>query len=510
MSEQDNHQSKYRELRSICKYYIESYNALYRLKTQKEEDLNSIYEMIKTNLIDSKIVPAQNIIRDIFNCILYNNRYTKSYLALAKRIFDEYKVKEVDASYYVSRCVFYKEYGIKLRRYDFYHESYLKNLDILSENTIYRAIMNDDLEQFILFTERETFDKDEKLISDLYPCHTSLGYSLLELCCYYGSVDCFKLLRSKFNSEITRTCLECSFLSGNPDIMSECMKYQKPNEKCMEYAIISHNIDFVTFLMNEYNIQISLYYCLECNDIDSFLVYFDQTNDIGQCFLYSIKFGIPSICEYFLSHGANINAKNQFEDTVLQIAVNNNNKEIVELFIKYGADVNEKNIDGETALHIAVANNYKEIAEILIINGADINEKDNDGKTALHKAAINNSKDVIELLLSYGLNINEKDNDGETALHIAVANNYKEIAEILIINGADINEKDNDGKTALHKAAINNSKDVIELLLSHGLNINEKDNDGETALQKAVKFNSKEAAEILRPHGANIEKCVIL
>ena len=41
------------------------------------------------------------------------------------------------------------------------------------------------------------------------------------------------------------------------EIMSECLKYQNPNEKCMEYAIISHNIDFVTFLMNEYIVAYS-------------------------------------------------------------------------------------------------------------------------------------------------------------------------------------------------------------------------------------------------------------
>ncbi|KAI5550271.1 protein ubiquitination, partial [Trichomonas vaginalis G3] len=53
--------------------------------------------------------------------------------------------------------------------------------------------------------------------------------------------------------------------------MSECLKYQKPNEKCMEYAIISHNIDFVTFLMNEYNMEIDLDYCGWYNNLESFL-----------------------------------------------------------------------------------------------------------------------------------------------------------------------------------------------------------------------------------------------
>ena len=42
------------ELQSICKYYIDLYNALYLLKTENDEELNKIYNMIKTELINSK------------------------------------------------------------------------------------------------------------------------------------------------------------------------------------------------------------------------------------------------------------------------------------------------------------------------------------------------------------------------------------------------------------------------------------------------------------------------
>ncbi|EAX99259.1 hypothetical protein TVAG_112750 [Trichomonas vaginalis G3] len=170
--------------------------------------------------------------------------------------------------------------------------------------------MYNDLERFISFTEREGFDKDQRLQSKLYP-HIYETYSLLELCCYHGAVDCFKLLRTKFNSEITQTCLVFSFLSGNPEIMSECLKYQKPSIVCMEYAIISHNIDFVTFLMNEYNMDIGLINCGVHKNLESFLVYFDQTNNINKCFVYSPLFNILSLWEYFISHGANINGKDE-------------------------------------------------------------------------------------------------------------------------------------------------------------------------------------------------------
>ncbi|EAY03067.1 hypothetical protein TVAG_171650 [Trichomonas vaginalis G3] len=260
MSDQIIHPNNFSELRSKYKYYIDSYNALYQLKTENEEELNSIYKMIKTQLIDSKKHLPRNVIRAILNIIPYNNRYTKPYLTLAKLIYDDYHIKEVNNIEPISNFLFCKEYNINLDKSQYFTAIHSENLDIHTENTIYRAIIFNDLERFITFTQRDGFDKEHQLISSLYPLSFA-GCTLLELCCYHGAVDCFKFLRTEFNSGITLTCLHFSFLGGNPDIMSECLKYQTPNFKCMEYAIISHNIDFVTFLMNEYKIDIDLSVC---------------------------------------------------------------------------------------------------------------------------------------------------------------------------------------------------------------------------------------------------------
>ncbi|EAX91458.1 hypothetical protein TVAG_078960 [Trichomonas vaginalis G3] len=162
MSNQDIHPNKFSELRSIYKYYIDSYNALYQLKTDKEEELISIYKMIKTELIDSKKHLPKFIIKDILNIITYNNRYAKSYLFLAK-------LKEVPNTKRISKFLFYKEYGIKLDNYEDFEEIKYVNIDIHSENTIYRAIMNDDKDRFIFFIESDGFDVNQALKSNLYP-----------------------------------------------------------------------------------------------------------------------------------------------------------------------------------------------------------------------------------------------------------------------------------------------------------------------------------------------------
>ncbi|EAX91410.1 hypothetical protein TVAG_312970 [Trichomonas vaginalis G3] len=261
---------EYSELRNIYAYYINSFNALYQLKTRNDEEINSIYEMIKTNLIDSKKYLPENIVKDIFNIIPYNNRYTKSYLKLAKLIFDEYNVKTVIDTPNVFSSLFYKEYGINLNKSNEIENTELENLEIFPENSIYNAIMDNDLKRFISFTERDGFNEDQRLNCKFYP-HSVDGYSLLELCCYYGAVDCFKFLRTKFDSEITLLCLKdtltcqifCAYeevmldMSYKPEILATYLKLFK-----LQYTLIfkNKNILFRNYIIILCEIYIKTYF----------------------------------------------------------------------------------------------------------------------------------------------------------------------------------------------------------------------------------------------------------
>lgn len=54
--------------------------------------------------------------------------------------------------------------------------------------------------------------------------------------------------------------------------------------------------------------------------------------------------------------------------------------------LKGGADINARNNSNQTALYVAIDTGRKEIAKWLIENGADVNAKDKDGNTALDYA----------------------------------------------------------------------------------------------------------------------------
>ncbi|EAY02959.1 hypothetical protein TVAG_337590 [Trichomonas vaginalis G3] len=271
-----------------------------------------------------------------------------------------------------------------------------------------------------------------KLTSVFYPKRYNQyilsEYSLIELCCYHGSVRCFKYLLSEFKSEITHFSLELSFLSGKPDIINECLKYQEPNYESMKYAIISHNIDFVCFLMNEYHLSIIDDLCLKFNNIQAFLILLDQTNEFSKCFLTMLNFRLKPLVKYFIQHGVKVNAIPR-DKTTLKIAIKINCYDLFKYHVLNGACINGEYKNGRSPLHIAAKCNSIKILQSLISLGANINSKDDNGKTALHYAVIHNCKEAVELLISLDANIHLKDKDRKPAIHYAKGNN--EIVKLL-------------------------------------------------------------------------------
>ncbi|EAY13541.1 ankyrin repeat protein, putative [Trichomonas vaginalis G3] len=499
--------SHYNELMSTYKNYCNAFDSLYQLKTKDENEIAAIYKNLKVHLIDSNKYPPNHIISDISFISKYKNLCMKSFLAIAKQIFDEYHPNTFVNIYYAFDYLFYKEYGIVLQESNKrkFKECETKNYssDIHEANTIYRAIMDDDKELFISLIERCEFDKKQKLKNDLYPPNKD-GYSYLELCCYYGSVDCFKFLITKFHSKITQQCLHLSFLGGNQEILSECLKCQRPTKECMRYAIASHNIDFVSFLNNEYDIKIDVDYCRLFNNLHALLVYLDQTNDIDTCFVVSPIFHLLSLCKYFISHGAKIDAKYSIKSTPLHLAVLSNSKEIVEFLISHGANIKAKDGQDDTPLHYAALLDCKEAAEVLISHGADIDAKNDFSETPLHYAAGKNSKEIAEVLLVHGANINAGKILGETPLHVAAENNSVEAIKVLISHGGNVNIRNGIKGIPLHCASKSNNKEMVEFLISRDANINAGNGIGDTPLHVVVKDNNKEMAEFLISHGANI------
>ena len=75
---------------------------------------------------------------------------------------------------------------------------------------------------------------------------------------------------------------------------------------------------------------------------------------------------------------------------------------VIEILIAEGANVQAKNIYNNTALMNAVRSGQTDVVELLVREGADINARARNGQTALKLAADSLRKDVVAVLTDYG------------------------------------------------------------------------------------------------------------
>ena len=112
-----------------------------------------------------------------------------------------------------------------------------------------------------------------------------------------------------------------------------------------------------------------------------------------------------------IDKGADVNAKNDNEETPLHLAAYQNNPKIIELLVENGADINAKGCFSEmTPLMIAAQNSDNStIIETMIKLGASVNEKNMGDISVVDYAAYKNKNPaILETLLKYGGNINDE------------------------------------------------------------------------------------------------------
>lgn len=88
--------------------------------------------------------------------------------------------------------------------------------------------------------------------------------------------------------------------------------------------------------------------------------------------------------------------------------------------IAYGTDLNSKDAYGSTPLNIASTFGKTDIAIVLIDQGADINTRNADGGTALHTAAFFCRTEIVEALLKAGADKTIRNQYQSTALETAI------------------------------------------------------------------------------------------
>ena len=263
----------------------------------------------------------------------------------------------------------------------------------------------------------------------------------------------------------------------------------------------------------------------------------DEYKQYRRSFRYALKSGNLAQCaKKLLESGGDINSKDVEGVTILYIASQAGDYELVQWLVEHGADVNEKTLDGDlfsyvnkklektnrqggdAALQIAVKSGNLDIAKYLIEHGADSQdvlisaaelgnleriqwpiEQDanilKNGESALYSAAEYDNWEIVQWLVEQGVNL-------QTALNPTAENGNLEMVQWLVKKGADINAKMDDGETALHAASKNGHWETAQWLIENGADINAKDMNGKTVLIYAAQKEQFALIPWLIEHGA--------
>ena len=197
-----------------------------------------------------------------------------------------------------------------------------------------------------------------------------------------------------------------------------------------------------------------------------------------------IKFEVKNFGEVFTG-------SRSAELTVLMMAIQNGDKEIVQLLLDKGADPNIKTSEG-TALIFA---RDKEIIQLLLDKGADPNTKDG-GRSPLMLAR---DKEIAQLLIEKGADPNLQGQMGTTLMYVLFVKNNP-VAQLLLENGVDPNTETKNG-TALIKAAHAGNAEGVQLLIDWGVEIKSESESVKFAFTQAVSHGHIEVVKIFLKYG---------
>lgn len=235
------------------------------------------------------------------------------------------------------------------------------------------------------------------------------------------------------------------------------------------------------------------------------------------------------ILEYLLSRGANVEGNSKCNSPLI-VSVDRSHNMATYLLIKSGAKVNYvRKSDGVTPLYIACRYGQPKVVSMLLSAGADPHLRTVTGDSPLHIAIENSNVAIVKLLLTHCPHLIDN-----SLLTTVIEKGQPELTDLLLSKGADVDycdtalfhqvcKKDNislvkillkwgrnpnsrgkDGNTVLHNAVSTENIPLIKLLLAAGTQVNIRNDEENTPLHVAIKRNNLEIVKLLVEGGANL------
>ena len=211
--------------------------------------------------------------------------------------------------------------------------------------------------------------------------------------------------------------------------------------------------------------------------------------------------------EFFVRHGADVNAKNDWNETALTEAARHGSSRIVQTLISHGANI-EHPADGEwTPLLQGVRDGRTEVVQILLQHGANKEAPLKNGNTSLAEAGVRFHFNIARMLIEAGSSIETLDSTRCTPLLRAAFKGDEAMVRWLLNRGASKEARDKNGSNAVFfataTAIVSGQTNTLKTLLEFGISVDTKGNNNYTSVSLAAQQGDYDCVKLLLDAGAD-------
>ncbi len=191
--------------------------------------------------------------------------------------------------------------------------------------------------------------------------------------------------------------------------------------------------------------------------------------------------GFYPIVQYLISKGADVNKKDNNNETVLMFAINAvpPNLEFIQMLLDAGADISAHNLGGATAVTVSILKKNLAVVKLLM-------------DSCLKKLRTDNQQQIVQTIEKAYLSTQ----DCSRALDVALADGHHEVATALLICGASL-DFGNHVQTPLFTACANKDIHSVELMLRRKVNLELGNKYQQTPLMMACNEGSLPIVKLL-------------
>ncbi|XP_058803919.1 ankyrin-1-like [Phymastichus coffea] len=231
----------------------------------------------------------------------------------------------------------------------------------------------------------------------------------------------------------------------------------------------------------------------------------------GKTYLHlAVEAQFTDVVVLLIERGADVNAKTNENESVIQLAFQANNEKIIHLLLQCDIDLSAQDFFGNTPLHYAVNFLNISIIQKVLNKGANVNIRNKDGMTPLDfmitKYDFSLARKTIEWMnkMSPGITFNCAEIcQEELYVNDTIKNKLIDAVKILLENGSKINSCCTNSKlTPLHHAVKSGNREMVVFFVQNNANINAIGARDETPLNIAIAYEHEEIAKYLISKGA--------